>query len=1046
MKRPFLRMLMALCLSVPVLAADSGRAPGRFGDLRAWKAAPSDGVGLVLAQVPGRGGNPGLRMTFDFHGGAGYAAARRTFPVDLPANYEISFWLRGEGPSNNLEFKLVDPGGDNVWWVNKRDFESPSQWTKVVLKKRHLSFAWGPAGGGDPRSIGWIELAITAGKGGAGHVDIAGLTIRDLPPEVPYDQVPVPSASTSLAAHPPALAMDGRGDTAWRTSKEGGWYRLDFRIPREFGGLVIDWDEDDFATNYAIQVSNDGRAWNLLRKVRGGSGGRRFLALPESEGRFLRIACARTSRHRGWGIRALAVQPLGFAATPNAFFESVAKAAPRGDYPRCFLGEQSYWTIVGVDGGLDTGLLGEDGAIEAGRGGISIEPFLWSGGKLLRWSDAEIAQSLEKDYLPIPTVSWKVGEQSLQITSFGSGPAEAPVLRCRYRVSNGSRERRKMTLFLALRPFQVNPPTQFLGTPGGVAEIHDLGLRGGSITVNRKAALVPISPPNGFGAATFDQGPIIEFLHRGALPPARQAEDPIGYASGALRYDLDLEPGQSRDIFVDIPLPPGTGASVGSMDFSHDLARTIQSWEEKLNRVVFQIPDQAVAGTLRTCLAHILISRRGPALQPGTRSYARSWIRDGALISAGLLRLGHPEEVRDFIDWYAPNLFANGKVPCVVDGRGADPVPENDSHGEFIYLVAEYERFRHDQELLKRTWPQVRKAWDYIDFLTRQRRTPEFQSGEKALFYGLVPESISHEGYSAKPVHSYWDDFFTLRGLKDAVDLAGMAGEKDLQKTYGAARDRFRSDFLASIRRSMDRHGISYIPGCAELGDFDATSTTIGVAPGGELASLPREAVESTFGAFYQQFRERRDGRGQGDRYTPYETRLIGTFIQLGWVDRAHELIQFYLNDLRPRGWNQWPEVVQRDLRSPVFLGDLPHAWVGSDFIRSMLALFAYEREQDQSLVVGAGLSEAWLRSPDGVAVTGLRVPSGEINLRGKAEGERVTYELSGRLDPPPGGLVLRWPLDGTFSKATMNGLPLGEKPGTEVVIRQLPAKVVLER
>ena len=35
----------------------------------------------------------------------------------------------------------------------------------------------------------------------------------------------------------------------------------------------------------------------------------------------------------------------------------------------------------------------------------------------------------------------------------------------------------------------------------------------------------------------------------------------------------------------------------------------------------------------------------------------------------------------------------------------------------------------------------------------------------KRLFFGLLPESISHEGYSSKPMHSYWDDFFALQGL-----------------------------------------------------------------------------------------------------------------------------------------------------------------------------------------------------------------------------------------------------------------------------------------
>ena len=37
----------------------------------------------------------------------------------------------------------------------------------------------------------------------------------------------------------------------------------------------------------------------------------------------------------------------------------------------------------------------------------------------------------------------------------------------------GARESpRRTTLYLALRPFQVNPPTQFLNTPGGTAVIH----------------------------------------------------------------------------------------------------------------------------------------------------------------------------------------------------------------------------------------------------------------------------------------------------------------------------------------------------------------------------------------------------------------------------------------------------------------------------------------------------------------------------------------------------------------------------------------------
>ena len=58
------------------------------------------------------------------------------------------------------------------------------------------------------------------------------------------------------------------------------------------------------------------------------------------------------------------------------------------------------------------------------------------------------------------------------------------------------------------------------------------------------------------------------------------------------------------------------------------------------------------------------------------------------MMAESLLRLGHADVAADYLRWYAPHQFANGKVPCCVDARGADPVPENDSPGELIFLAA----------------------------------------------------------------------------------------------------------------------------------------------------------------------------------------------------------------------------------------------------------------------------------------------------------------------------------------------------------------------
>jgi hypothetical protein len=52
-----------------------------------------------------------------------------------------------------------------------------------------------------------------------------------------------------------------------------------------------------------------------------------------------------------------------------------------------------------------------------------------------------------------------------------------------------------------------------------------------------------------------------------------------------------------------------------------------------------------------------------------------------------------------------------------------------------------------------------------------------------------VTESISHEGYSDKAMHSYWDNFFVLKGFKDAAAIASVLGMKvNEAKEYDSLR------------------------------------------------------------------------------------------------------------------------------------------------------------------------------------------------------------------------------------------------------------------
>ena len=1040
-----MRRRALLAAALPLLFAAGTPRPvlDDFRDVSGWKAFPADGVRLELSADAGSGGaRGGLRLDFDFAGHAGWAAVRKAFPMRLPENWAFRLRLRGETAPQTLEFKLLDARGENVWWSVRRAYEFPRNEATLTFRRRQVSFAWGPAGGGDLRELGFVEIAITAEAGGRGTVWLEELDFEELPAEPTGPFAPRASASSESPGFPAAAAVDGDPKTFWRSGPaEDQQITLDLGTRREFGGLVLDWDERDHPRRYEILLSDDGARWEKARQARPARGGRAWLDLRDADARFVRVRLLESARGHGYALAEAALRPPDFSETRTKFLENVARESPAGTWPRSFVGQQLYWTIVGVDGGRDQGLLSEDGALEAGRGGFSVEPFLWSAGRLLGWSNGSIAHSLERGDLPIPTVVRRYESGiSLEVTAFADGPAGSSTLVARYRVRNDSGAAAGVRLLLALRPLQVNPPEQFLNLPGGFSPIHRLAADPGGVSADGRR----IDAPAGFvfGGAAFDAGEIGEWLSRGQLPPDTVAEDADGLASGALAWEWSVPAGGFRDVAIAVSLaPPGRASGTpdgGGPAFEERLARVRRDWQEKLDRFSLRLPPGAVrlGEALRSSLAWILVERDGPAIRPGVRSYARSWIRDGAMMAAALLRLGHAAEVRDYLRWYAPNVFASGRVPCCVDRRGADPVPENDSGGELLHMAAEYLRFTGDRETVGELWPTLARSASFIDELRRERRTATYLAPDRRIFFGLLPESISHEGYSARPVHSYWDDFWAVLGLSDAASLASALGRPEEARRLSASRDELRHDLHASIRRVIAERKIDYIPGSAELADWDATSTTIALDPGQERPRLPQRELDRTFERYWREFQQRRFAPAPGAAYTPYEWRLVGTLVRLGWRERAGELFDALLSDRRPPEWNGWAEVVGRDARAPRFIGDMPHGWVASDFIRSALDLFAYERPQDAALVLGAGVFPAWL-ADGGLELRGLHTRWGTLDLAMRREGATVVLTFAGTGQVPPGGYVLRPPLPAATGTATVDGHAATFRGGELVVKRQ---------
>lgn len=1033
-----------------------------FADVRAWEAVASGLATLDLTPDVGPNGGS-LRLDFDFKGGGGFVVARRVLTQAMPEAWAIRWTARGAAPANRFELKLVDPSGRNVWWRQWDALDLPSDWHEVVVSSREVEFGYGPAGGGALEQLGAIEFAIAAGPGGAGTLWLADLRLDDRT----YRRTPHARASSAAAGHSAAHALDGDPATSWRSDDTPGPHHLeiDFGEVREYGGLDVHWVVDAKPRRFRVETSDDGYAWRVVHEADAPDGARSRVPLAAAVSRYLRLVLETTAAA---AVRDLVVESFEVSRSVHAFFAHVARDEALGHNPRWLAREQSYWTPIGIPDGTTCAIMNEEGMVEPDRGTWSLEPFLHDGTRLLAWADAAVTQTLEDGWMPIPSSIRDHDALRLVTTAYAARRGGRPVLYVRYRVT-GTSPSGRVRLLVGIRPFQVNPPWQEFGELGGMRRIatlacdgsnensgevsddgagsSDAAKRGDGLRVDGTRVVVPLQRPVAFGAAAFEHGTLTSYLARGDVPPRSEVTDAFGYASGAFAFDLAVDPVAPTDVYLVVPFEPTDEPAARWLDGPSGGAAfddTVGLWRQRLGPPRLIVPPSVGnhADAIRTAAAHVLVNRDGAALQPGPRRYTRSWIRDGAIMAAALLRAGERDAATEFVRWYATYQGSDGNVPCCVDRGGPDWLEEHDSHGELIWVVMECFRFTGDRGFLAELLPAVRGAIEHLDRLRAARLAPEFAN---RACYGLLPESASHEGYLAHPVHSYWDDFWALAGYRDAAAMAAILGNEVESRRLAAIHDAFRSAVRASVARTIAERDIAYVPGSVEWADFDPTATANTVALLDYLEVLPRRALERTFDQYLEGFRRRVRGEVDWNNYSAYEVRIVGALVRLGRRDDAAELLAFLMKDRRPCVWNQWPEITWRNPRSPGHLGDVPHTWIGAEYVLAVRSVLVDEHPSDGALVLAAGVPGQWLDDGGVVGVDAMPTHYGSLDFRLRREVDgALVATIGGGLVVPPGGVVLRPPLVHPLANVEINGAASSEFDAESATIRVLPAEVCL--
>ena len=1004
-----------------------------FDDPESWQVFASGQAEGQLVRITGAAGRSGLRLAYDFHGGGGFVAMRRAIAFKLPETFELGFRLRGNGLENHFEFKVVDPGGTNVWRHLHQDFKLPDEWTDHCFHERSLPFAWGPAGGGAPSEVGAVEFVIAAGLGGKGVLELEAPSLEDQTPGKPL----AIHASSFQPGFPPEAAFTEDSSSIWRAkiTDSNPWWAVDFGKRLRFGGLVIQWPDSLPPRACEIEISDDGESWTRIFKALGFCGAVSHIAAPAAEARHLRITFANSECA---SLRAIQLRPDAFSQTPNEFIHSVAADFPRGWFPRYWLREQSYWTPVGSQEGKRRALINEEGMVEVDEAGFSLEPFLVIEGRPVTWADVETACSLPKGGAPLPTVIWKAAGMWLEILPWIDGRGENLTLHVTYRLKC-RKPAAHTRLIVAVRPFQVNPPWQAFRNLGGRSPISRINCSPDGLQVDlRKVIVIPAADTSGVSA--FEEGGVMSFLSSGKMPSRVEVEDSEGLASGMMAWDIPPDK-TTFEVTVSSPYFSEIHRSA-----KHGRRKALTAWRKTLGIVRWQAPSCAVPvfDCLRTAAAHILINRDGPAIQPGPRRYTRSWIRDCVIMGAALAKAGLPQALREFLTWYAQFQREDGFVPCVVDRDGIDWLVEHDSHGQFLWGVREVFRDSGDEKFLKQMLPHVRGAADYLITLRASRMTEHYKTGEASNCFGLLPESASHEGYLAHPVHSYWDDCWGVRGLAAAGDLAEALGLSEDAQRWGSESARFQADMIRSMGKVIVEKKLNYIPGSVEWADFDPTATANAIGMLDFADVLPSEALHATLDTYLEGFRRRRMGQITWNNYSAYEIRIIGAFVRLGKRETANELLDFFLSDRRPLEWNQWPEITWKNPRAPGHLGDVPHTWIAAEYLLAVASMVAAERDASASMVLASGIPWAWISEAEGFSVQNLPTRYGALDFLIRAATETsIRVEVGASISLPPGGLTLAPPLPQGARILSVDSHQGGQAPlddeGTSVVITSLP-------
>ncbi len=602
--------------------------------------------------------------------------------------------------------------------------------------------------------------------------------------------------------------------------------------------------------------------------------------------------------------------------------------------------------------------------------------------------------------LLMPWASWHAADVEVrsEVCAVQRDSPAGPLFVSAARVTlhNISDQAKELALYVAVRP---------LGAAGWPIHKMEVERDGKVLCVDGHPAILASQQPQAAGVMEHDE--IGQAAALGEMPATQSAVSPDGTCSGALRYALTLQAGETQTFGFICPVLPGRRA-VGhqwdgvspwaqldlanpnpedggalqpdpgsdyylqlSPDVIFDEATTYNAGLTQ--NIEIRVPDARWADCFRALVGHVALAMNEGAPDVTAINY-NVFNRDGIYVTSILQKAGRFDLAGEAIKYFLEHPF-NGRVE-----------PEADNPGQVLWVLGEQWRFTRDRAWLGSIYPAVRQLASMIRYY-RTTPSPHWVHSRSLLFGDVLPVEQREElrPGSCDGFHPEYTEAFDLAGLRAAIELAQAQGED----ADAGAWQELAGELLSIYDRKFGNQ--------------------LGHEYGSYCVQWPCRLYPLQEGKAFEQFNNLGAQQPTGWRYFPLAT--AHQSLLCGNREAGYRTLEMHLQHEQMQGWyafdeggdsgpGNWPKVLSRWNPSIA----MPHGWAIAEV--QLLLRDSLLFEDDQRLVLLGGIPPSWFQDATGIHFSHLPTYFGECSLSYSLTNDGALLQLSGSAQPPDGYLL----------------------------------------